>query len=135
DLIAVVDAGERPPFDPAGDVGLRVSAMSVGSVQVLDALGAWSRVLAVRASPFRAMRVWDARAGVEGPGTLRFDADEFAVPELGFIVENALLREALLQVVEASGVELSFATPIGSLERDGERYAVQLEGAGRACPE
>ncbi|HLT90526.1 MAG TPA: UbiH/UbiF/VisC/COQ6 family ubiquinone biosynthesis hydroxylase [Woeseiaceae bacterium] len=133
--IAVVDAGERPPFDPAGDVGLRVSAMSVGSVQVLDALGAWSRVLAVRASPFRAMRVWDARAGVEGPGTLRFDADEFAVPELGFIVENALLRDALLHVVEASGVELAFASPIRGIERTGERLQVAFAGGATAQPE
>ncbi len=133
--VRVVDAGERPRFDAAGDVGLRVSAIAAGSVRLLQTLDAWPRVLAVRACPFRGMRVWDARADVAGPGTLRFDADEFAVPELGFIVENALLREALLQVVEASGVELSFATPIGSLERDGERYAVQLEGAGRACPE
>lgn len=133
--VRVVDAGERPRFDAADDVALRVSAIAAGSVRLFRTLEVWPRVLAVRACPFRAMRVWDARADVAGPGTLRFDADEFAVPELGFIVENGLLREALLEVVEASGVELSFATPIRSLERDGERYAVHFEGADCARPE
>src|SRR5690606_2998336 len=106
----------------AGDVGLRVSAVSSGSVRLLESLGVWQHVLAVRACPFRSMRVWDAAAEVEGAGTLRFDSDEFAVPELGFIVENALLRDALLGAVESSGVEVSFGRPLRALERAGERW-------------
>jgi 2-octaprenylphenol hydroxylase len=134
--VRVVDSGERPPrFDPYADVGLRVSALSEGSVRLLESLGAWHEVQAVRACPFRAMRVWDARADVEGAGTLRFDADEFAVPELGFIVENALLRDVLLGVVEASGVELSFSQPVRALRRAGERFEVELEGGSTLRPE
>src|SRR5690606_17690569 len=47
--IAVADAGERPRFDPAADVGLRVSAIAAGSVRLLESLGVWRQVLAVRA--------------------------------------------------------------------------------------
>lgn len=133
--VCVVDAGERPHFDPADDVTLRVSAVSSGSVHVFESLGAWPHVLATRACPFRAMRVWDALAEPEGRGTLRFDADEFAVPELGYIVENALLKDALLRVLDASGVEVSFGNPIRSLSRADERVEVVFEGGVSARPE
>jgi 2-octaprenylphenol hydroxylase len=110
--IRVVDSGERPVFDAAADVALRVSAIAAGSARLYTALGAWQAVAAARAGPFREMRVWDASRTVDGPEALHFDAAEFALRELGFIVENILLRDALLQVVENAGVKVSFNTQI-----------------------
>jgi 2-octaprenylphenol hydroxylase len=110
--IRVVDAGERPVFDAAADVALRVSAIAAGSARLYTTLGVWQAVAAVRAGPFREMRVWDASRSVDGPEALHFDAAEFALRELGFIVENILLRDALLQVVENAGVKVSFNTSI-----------------------
>ncbi|HZD53410.1 MAG TPA: FAD-dependent monooxygenase, partial [Woeseiaceae bacterium] len=133
--VRVVDANAPPRFDPKGDVSLRVSAISKGSSRLYASLGVWERVLAVRGCPFHAMRVWDARAEVGGTGTLRFDADEFALPELGFIVENVLLQQALLDVVERSGVEVSFGTPIRLLRSVNERFEVELENGVTARPE
>jgi 2-octaprenylphenol hydroxylase len=112
--IRVVDAGPRPVFDAAADVALRVSAIAAGSVRLYTALGAWEAVAAARAGPFREMRVWDASRTVDGPEALHFDAAEFALRELGFIVENILLQDALLQVVENAGVTVSFNTQIGA---------------------
>lgn len=108
----VVDAGERPRFDGANDVALRVSAIAAGSVRLYRSLGAWDAVAAARASPFRQMRVWDASRSADGPEALRFDAAEFALPELGFIVENVLLQHSLLQLVEKAGVDVQFGTRI-----------------------
>ena len=133
--VRVIDAGERPRFDAAADVSLRVSAIASGSSHLYACLGVWDKVLSARACPFRAMRVWDAQRDVDGPGTLRFDAAEFAVPELGFIVENALLQHALLQVLDATDVELSFETPVRSLEAAGERFDVVFEDGTGARPE
>jgi 2-octaprenylphenol hydroxylase len=112
--IRVVDAGPRPVFDAAADVALRVSAIAAGSVRLYTALGAWEAVAAARAGPFREMRVWDASRTVDGPEALHFDAAEFALRELGFIVENLLLQDALLQVVENAGVTVSFNAQIGA---------------------
>ena len=81
--ITVVDAGKRPSFAPSQDVSLRVSAIASGTVALLDRIGAWDRIAAIRACPYRDMKVWDAMGCVEGPATLRFDAAEFAVPQLG----------------------------------------------------
>jgi 2-octaprenylphenol hydroxylase len=112
--IRVIDAGARPVFDAAADVALRVSAIAAGSVRLYTSLGAWDAVGAARAGAFREMRVWDASRSVDGPEALHFDAAEFALRELGFIVENILLQDVLLRVVENAGVKVSFDTPIGT---------------------
>jgi 2-octaprenylphenol hydroxylase len=133
--IRIVDAGRRPQFDPGDDVALRVSAIANGSARLFASLGVWERVQSVRACPFRAMRVWDARADVAGPGTLHFDAAEFAVPELGFIVENALLQDALLQRLDALPVELSYDTAIRSLGAVDDRFEVVFADGTAVRPE
>jgi 2-polyprenylphenol 6-hydroxylase len=133
--IRVIDAGERPRFDPAAALSLRVSAIASGSARLYAALGVWDKVLSARACPFRGMRVWDAERDADGPATLSFDAAEFGVPELGFIVENALLQDALLRVLDASDVELSFGTPIRSLAAAGDRCDVLFEDGTAARPE
>ena len=113
--IRLVDAGARPGFDAEDDVALRVSAISAGSAQLYSTLGAWDRVTAARASPFREMRVWDAASGADSAAALHFDAAEFALPELGFIVENILLQDALLHLLDATDAVLRFDTGIEAL--------------------
>jgi 2-octaprenylphenol hydroxylase len=135
--VRVIDAGQRPRFDPQSDVALRVSAIAAGSARLYARIGAWAAVEAARASPFREMRVWDAGRGVDGPEALHFDAAEFALPELGFIVENVLLQDALLQVVDDAGISPGFGKQIetvraGSTGRvevactDGEVFVADL---------
>ena len=124
--ITVIDAASRPRFDPDGDIALRVSAIATGSADILDSIGAWEAVAAARACPYEHMRVWDGEDDPDGPSTLRFDADEFGVPQLGFIVENLLIQDAILGVLDRSNVELRFDAPIDAIERSGDRYLVQL---------
>ena len=116
--ITVVDAAPRPVHDPAADVTLRVSAIAEGSVQLLDAIGAWQQVLDTRASPYESMRVWDESVEPDSLGALQFDAAEFAVPRLGFIVENALIQHALLAVIDKLDVELRFDTRLEKFDAD-----------------
>jgi 2-octaprenylphenol hydroxylase len=61
------------------------------------------------------MRVWDESDAPDGGATLRFDAAEFAVPQLGHIVENVLIQDALLTVLDECDVSLQFETKIESL--------------------
>ena len=71
--------------------------------------------------PYEHMRVWDAADEASGPSTLRFDADEFAVANWAFIVENQLLQDALLRVLDRSDVNLRFSCPIRAFGRDDGR--------------
>jgi 2-octaprenylphenol hydroxylase len=113
--IRVIDATKRPEFSPDDDVSLRVSAISNGSAELLDSVAAWSIIKQARVSPYESMRVWDEGDNPDGGATLRFDAAEFGVPQLGHIVENVLIQDALLKVLDECDVSLQFETKIESL--------------------
>ena len=123
--ITLVDAGKRPSFSPGQEVSLRVSAIASGTASLLARVGAWDGIADTRACPYRDMKVWDALGSVEGPETLRFDAAEFAVPQLGFIVENILIQDALLGLLHSTNVSINFETRIRSVQKCGERYVVE----------
>jgi len=116
--IRVIDAAARPVFKPGEDVALRVSAIATGSAQLLDDIGAWKSVAAARACPYERMRVWDESGDPRGGATLRFDAAEFGVAQLGFIAENVLVRHALLEVLDRTDVALAFETAVDRPEAD-----------------
>jgi 2-octaprenylphenol hydroxylase len=116
--ITVVDAASRPVHSEKEDIRLRVSAIASGSAELLDSVGAWSHVHKTRASAYEHMRVWDESSSADSGAALRFDAAEFAVPQLGFIVENTLIQHALLQVLDGLDVDLKFEKVVDSLDAD-----------------
>lgn len=133
--ITVVDAGKKPVFDIADDISLRVSAVAPGSVKVIASVGAWEEISNMRACPYRGMKVWDAAGNVEGPETLCFDAAEFAVPQLGYIVENELIRHSLLRQLEKTAVSVCFETPIVSVARAAHRFEIDLQSGDKLSPD
>jgi 2-octaprenylphenol hydroxylase len=133
--ITVVDAGKKPLFNIDDAMSLRVSAIAPGSIETLSQIGAWDEIVATRACPYRDMKVWDAAGNVEGPETLTFGAAEFAVPQLGFIVENVLLQHALLQQLEHTYVKIQFETPIDSIVRSGHRCEVEMKSGRKLTPD
>ena len=120
--VALIEKGKAPaPWKP-GHYDARVYALSPGSARFLDRLGVWSGIAARRASPYTRMQVWEGTPAQ----SLAFDSAELAVPELGHIVEDSLLRatlwEALAGVTVMTGVEVAG----GSLEAE---LIVAAEGA------
>lgn len=88
--VGLVEAREPAAFDPA-DVDLRVFALAPASVALLERLGAWPRVAAMRACAYRTMRVWERDRRDE----LSFDAAMVGAGVLGHIVEDRVLKAAL----------------------------------------
>ena len=74
----------------------RVSAVAPASRAVFDALGVWDR-LAGDAQPIAEIRVSDGAS----PLFLHFDREDVGAEALGHIVENRLIRRALLEAVAA----------------------------------
>ena len=72
-------------FDP------RVSAISPASQKLFKELGVWDDIVASRVCNYRNMQVWDA----EGTGSISFSAAEINQSELGSIVENSIILQAL----------------------------------------
>ncbi len=129
--IRVVDAAGRPRWRADDDVALRVSAISCGSADLLQDVGAWSAIEASRLCPYDHMCVWDEADEPTSASSLQFDADEFAVRHLGYIVENVLMQQALLGVLDESGVKCYFDAPIASIDVDAAKRCVVLQSGDR----
>lgn len=124
--LTIVDAAPRPDVSGDQDIGLRVSAISIGTAGILADADAWQFVMANRVGPYSEMCVWDAGGSVEGPATVRFSAADFAVQQLGFIVENQLIQHALLKSLDALRQTVDFATTIRSVHGIADRFRVNL---------
>ncbi len=95
--VALVEARQPAPFDPAADYDLRVSALSGASQQFLQETGAWEYIEARRLCRYTDMRVWEDDASPE----LHFSALEMGRVSLGHIIENTLIIDALWQHLES----------------------------------
>ncbi|CEG55585.1 FAD-dependent oxidoreductase [Legionella fallonii] len=73
----------------------RVYAINKASQNLLLELGVWSHLDAARVSPYEKMYVWD---GVNG-AHIDFDSRAIAAPNLGSIIEESVLKQALLQQI------------------------------------
>lgn len=124
--ITVLDAAARPEPLPPHEIPLRVIALSPSSAALLDRVGAWTSVAAGPCRAYERMRVWDASAPPESPATLRFDADEFGIPQLGHIAASEHVRAALLDVLAGTAVDLRFGAPIAALDDTRERPRLSL---------
>jgi len=129
--VAVVDSHEPVPFDASEPVGLRVSALSPGSANILSEAGAWRQVERQRHCPYRRMAVEDRDDSV----LLEFDALEFGLDRLGTIVENSLVQWSLWQsLLTMGGVELFCPDRVTGLEYIEGAPSVSLEsGATIRC--
>ena len=110
--VALVEA-QRPTAWTREQRDLRVFAFAPDNAALLARLGVWAQVLAARAQPYRGMRVWDAASG----DPLVFDADALGERQLGWIVENAVLVDALWQALPAAGVRVHCPARVAQLEQ------------------
>lgn len=90
--IGVFDA--RPiALDHSNDLDLRVYAINQASVKLFKQLGVWQSILDTGVSYYQRMYVWDESSN----GELCFNSQEIAKPNLGYIIEEKKIRNALLQ--------------------------------------
>ncbi len=94
--IAVIEARELARGWPAGEIDLRVSALSRASQRILQRLGVWERIQVLGCSPYRQMHVWDAVGG----GHIHFDSEAVGQADLGHIIENRVTQLALWEALE-----------------------------------
>ena len=106
----------EPPAWPSSDADPRVYAFAPDNAALLESLGVWAAVRDARAHPYRRMRVWDAAGGDE----LRFDADAFAVKQLGWIIEHALLQDRLWTALRQSNVVVRCPARVVALEKEND---------------
>jgi ubiquinone biosynthesis UbiH/UbiF/VisC/COQ6 family hydroxylase len=109
--------------DPGYD--LRVYAISPGSAQFLHGIGAWQRLAVERITAVEAMEVeGDAHA------RLAFSAYDLHERALAWIVEERVLRAALLETTREAGVDIHGGSPFVGLTFDTQDAALTLASPG-----
>mgnify|MGYP000973331873 FL=1 len=91
--VAVLEKAAEPQFDPAAAASIRVSAINAASERLLQKLDVWSSILALRASAYHGMEVWDQ----DSFGSVSFDDEQQGLSHLGYIIENEVIHSALWQ--------------------------------------
>lgn len=120
--VTLIEHAEPPVWLPdASDP--RVYAFAPDSAALFESLGVWDAVRDARAHPYRRMRVWDAAGGDE----LRFDADAFAVKQLGWIIEHALLQDRLWAALRRSNATVRCPARVVALEQGDDSATLELD--------
>lgn len=96
--VALVEGRDMADFT-AADFDGRAYALSLASKRMLDALGIWSQV-ASEAQPILDIKVADGRPGEgAGFGAVHFDHAEIEEGPMGWIVEDRIIRRALVEAL------------------------------------
>ncbi|MBI2785557.1 MAG: FAD-dependent oxidoreductase [Legionella longbeachae] len=91
--VAVIDAGPLKVETLQTDT--RVYAINYASQMLLQQLNVWQHLEKNRVSPYTRMHVWDVANGAH----IDFDSRDVAAQNLGSIIEESVLKHALLQQV------------------------------------
>ena len=89
--VALVDAGDPSAEWPQESYDLRVSALTLASINVFKSLGVWDEIVQLGEQPIEKMYVWDHF----GSGELAIDSAEAGEMQMGAVVENRITVLAL----------------------------------------
>ena len=120
--VLLIDAGKPAQVD-SDEFGLRVSAISKASQGLFEKLGIWQGIEAQRLAAYTNMDVHDK----DSIGRIHFASNELDISELGHIVENEVIRQALIAQCEKNdNLEILFETPYSSIHQTDEQVLVTL---------
>lgn len=98
--VAVIDAG--PAVNNKAPSISRVYAINPASINLFKKINVWQHINSTDISSYNRMHVWEAKSGAQ----IDFDSRVNASPELGVMLEEATLKQALLKQAEALQIEL-----------------------------
>ncbi|PCI53419.1 MAG: monooxygenase [Gammaproteobacteria bacterium] len=126
--IAIADTLPINELTPEPEV--RVSAINIASQTLFDNLDVWSDIESNRLQPYQKMHVWDK----EGLGQLNFsldDLDSFPQHEnLGWIIENKVIRNALWKKAQADeGISFFTDHKLASINEGDSEVFINFEAS------
>ncbi|VAX76380.1 2-octaprenyl-3-methyl-6-methoxy-1,4-benzoquinol hydroxylase [Serratia symbiotica] len=123
--VALLEHQAPQIFKVTNPPDLRISAISYTSVMLLKKLGVWPAVMEMRAAAYRRLETWEW-----GSSSVVFDATSLSLPELGFMVENRILRLAFWQQFSNfDNLILHCPSRLQSLQRINLSWHVTLDSA------
>ncbi|MEN3258150.1 FAD-dependent 2-octaprenylphenol hydroxylase [Sodalis endosymbiont of Spalangia cameroni] len=94
--VAVIERQGPEAIPPVEQPALRVSAINAASRRLLQHVQVWETITAQRANPYWGMEVWER----DSFGRIAFDGAGLGYPELGHIIENPVIQQALWRRAE-----------------------------------
>jgi 2-octaprenylphenol hydroxylase len=120
--VLLIDAG-KPAEVSRDEFGLRVSALNKASQTLMTQLNVWHDIESQRLSPYSDMDVSDK----DSIGRIHFRAAELGLDKLGHIVENDVIRSALInQCSNTANLELLFGTAYTTIHQTNDNVLVTL---------
>ncbi|UDG81489.1 2-octaprenyl-3-methyl-6-methoxy-1,4-benzoquinol hydroxylase [Candidatus Profftia lariciata] len=93
--VRIVENYRPQDFDPLRPPQLRISAINIASVNLMQNLGIWQDILRMRGIPYRSLEIWEW-----DKFHLIFKAKDLGIPELGYMLENNILQLAFWSHLE-----------------------------------
>jgi 2-octaprenylphenol hydroxylase len=116
--IAIIEE-HAPTLYENSNYDLRVSAINAASIDLFIQCGVWKNIIEDRVSEYKRMFVWSNNA------ELLFSAEEAGLSELGYIIENRVIRQHLwAAVAEQKNVDLSCPVKIKSVNIEAENAVI-----------
>ena len=125
--IVLIEAHAIPDWNDE-EYTMRVSAISKASEETLDSFGAWNSIREKRSSPYTDMHIWETT--YDGQDAIHFSASQSALPDLGHIIENDLIRSELKAVLsETSKAKVHWCLPdkLETIEQTEKTCQVRLK--------
>jgi ubiquinone biosynthesis UbiH/UbiF/VisC/COQ6 family hydroxylase len=120
--VALVDR-KSPLVELAnGEWDSRIYAISPGNADWLKDLGVWQRMNAERITPIDDMQIW----GDENAEPLNFNAEDAFANNLGYILENSALQQALWDELQTLDVDVLIGVEGASVELNEQEATLQL---------
>lgn len=117
--VALVEKQALVPFSADQSPDIRLSALNMHAVSLLQTVGAWQHIQNMRYRAYSTLSVWDAEgvdlgviaSALSGVGATnktrtQFTAQEVGQPVLGYFVENRLIQLALFDEIKANHYQL-----------------------------
>lgn len=92
--VALLEPQPATPYSAKQGPDLRVSALSMASIDLLKDLGAWPYLQAMRMRAYTRLSVWEA-----GGARTDFDAGMIDAEQVGYFIENRLVQLACMQAL------------------------------------
>ncbi|MFZ7201108.1 FAD-dependent monooxygenase [Avibacterium avium] len=120
--VQVIESAPLPTFQENSPYDLRISAISLASVQLLQQLQSWQYIEQMRICPYRALETWE----IDGFSTY-FHCKELDHSELGYMVENNVIQLGLWQAFsQLENVQSSLQAKVERAEKCGENWQIFL---------
>ena len=120
--VAVLEREIPPAFNPEAPPDIRISAIGCASVDLLKQLAVWPLVQQMRCAPYRKLETWEWQTA-----RVQFDAASLGLPELGYMVENAVLQLVLWQRLQQQPVTLCAPAKLSGLQQHNGGWRLELD--------